>query len=216
MLRAQRAHHFEVLTPRHQTIHALAVLAESGEVELDTDPKINPQVDLTRLGQRVAEFYRRADKYRVYLPDGNMCTTALERTPEQLAEDAIATLERWLAAIDPSIRHDAALEHERNNLCLLDECLEANAGKEYDLSLLAHPGGVLYKELFACPVDEHPGQYLENVLEDVIEGSQHRFVAVAGLPSQIEAIRSVTDTRRCVPITIPSTFPDLLGASQVS
>jgi V/A-type H+-transporting ATPase subunit I len=203
-LRPRPAQLFELYTPRHQTVHALEVLAGTGAVELDTNPKIDAGLETGAIGDAIRKFDRLVQPYQDYLPEHERRPYALDKKPDQLAQDAIAVIERWLADVAPLVDRLRALQAERDNLILLQEYLASLGQTHEDVSLLSRPGGLLYKGLYACPHEQTLEGELVHVFKEVVSGPRHRFLILVGLPEQAPQIESAVREGTCYRLDMPA------------
>lgn len=202
-LRPRRTQLFEVYTPRHQTVHALEALAQTGAVELDAAPDINAGLDVgTTLGA-LQEFDRLAGLYRDYLPVHQRRPHALDTAPDQAARQAMAVLQRWATEVAPILERLHLAEGERDNLLLLQEYLASFANTHKDLSLLSHPGGLLHTGLYACPHEQSLDGALTHVFKEVLTGLRHRFLILVGLPESAPEIESAIRRGTCSRVDVP-------------
>jgi len=203
-LRPRSTQLFELYTPRHQTVHALEVLAGTGEVELDTNPKIDAGLETGAIVDAIQRFDRLAQPYQDYLPEHERRPYALDKKPDQSAQSAMAVLERWLTDIGPLLDRLHELETERDNLMLLQEYLASFGQSREDVSLLAHPGELLYKGLYACPHEQSLDETLVDVFKEVVSGLRHRFLILVGLPEQAPEIETAVREGTCYRVEMPA------------
>jgi V/A-type H+/Na+-transporting ATPase subunit I len=199
----RRTYLFEVFTPRHQTVHALEALAQTGAVELDVAPRINAGLDVRTTVDAIHEFDRLAGQYRDYLPAHERRPHALDAAPDQAARQAMAVLQRWIADIVPILERLRLVEAERDNLLLLQEYLASFANTHKDLSLLSHPGELLYTGLYACPHEQSLDGALTHVFKEVLTGLRHRFLILVGLPESAPEIESAIRQGTCYRVDVP-------------
>lgn len=202
-LRTYRTRLFEAFSPRHQTVHALEVLAGTGAVELDANPKVNASLEVKAIVDAIQEFDRLAAPYRQYLPAHERRPQALEEKLDQVSQRAIDTLRRWIAEIESSLERLRELETECDSLRLLQEYLGSLGEAHEDLSLLTHEQGMLYKGLYACPHEQPLEGELKHVFKEVKTGLRHRFLILVGLPESAPEIESAVRDGTCYRIDLP-------------
>lgn len=203
-LRPRPAQLFELYTPRHQTVHALELLAGTGAVELDTNPKIDAGLETGAIVDAIQKFDRLVQPHRDYLPEHERRPYALDKKPDQSVQSAIAAVERWLADISPLVDRLRELQAERDNLMLLQEYLASFGQTHEDVSLLSHPGELLYKGLYACPHEQALEGELVHVFKEVLAGLRHRFLILVGLPEQAPQIESAVREGTCYRVDMPA------------
>ncbi len=69
LLRPEQALWFETYVPRSETVTALEVLADTGVIELDADPKLARSLKIERIRGAVAEFHQLAHRYAELFSD---------------------------------------------------------------------------------------------------------------------------------------------------
>jgi V/A-type H+-transporting ATPase subunit I len=184
-------------------VHALEALAQTGAVELNVEPKINAGLEVSATLDALHGIDRLTGPYREYLPDHVRRQHALDATPDQTARQAVAVLQRWIADITPILERLRLVEAERNSLLLLQEYLASFGNRHKDLSLLSHPGDLLYKGLYACPHDQSLDGALTNVFQEVLTGLRHRFLILVGLPESAPEIESAVSQGTCYRVDVP-------------
>ena len=219
MFRPAQARWFETYVPRDMTVKATEVLAATGVVQLETDPRIAEPVEEERLRYFVERFRALAAQYPDDLPGTGGQATALVGDPVHLANAARHRLRVWSARVEYLKAHVANLRGELHHLELLAECLQAMRQAGMDLDGVFRKTRFLCKCLFACP--RHGGREAateaatETVTESgsaeamagvdaVVRGSRHDFLYIAGLPDQRHAIRHWAVDRGCEQMGIPA------------
>ncbi|MDA8363366.1 MAG: hypothetical protein M0Z84_05995 [Gammaproteobacteria bacterium] len=206
--RPQRARWFETYTPRDETVQTLEVLAQSGRVELELDPRSGAPLDIADLRNAAREFEHLSDRYRDYWPRYDVRPTGLIEPPEQTARTALDRLRAWSAHIDPLLDQLAALRLETDNLHLLREYTTGSDAAAPNLSALSKPVGLLCKCLFCCPM----GQALDVPLHDIVAReyprSEHRYFLLFGLPEHIAEIERIAAAGDCRRLSVPPWLPE--------
>lgn len=139
-LRPTRARWFETWVPRDHTVRATEVLAATGVVQLELEPRHDSDVDVERLRHFVERFESLAAAYEEDLPPGIAQPTALIGDAVHIANQAVHTLRQWSARLDFTREHLAQLRAEHDQLVLLTECLEG-----------MHPAGWMSRACSARP-----------------------------------------------------------------
>jgi V/A-type H+/Na+-transporting ATPase subunit I len=189
-LRPVQARWFETYVPHEQTVRATEILARTGVVELETDPRLPRPLDTRKL----LYFLQRAEAliadHREDLPSGRDRPTALVGDPVHQANRNLHRLRVWSARLDFFKEQLAQRLAEREDLHLLDEALRAMRRDETSLLSLFDETRFLCKCFFACPKP--------CCLEDtevagqtglIVRGPRHDFALMLGLPDQRTLIR---------------------------
>lgn len=202
-LRPQQTHWFETFVPRDQTIYALETLAAGGKTELELDPRVTAPLSLHQVNESIGEFEALARQYAADLPNREFCPTGLLGAPEGAAAHALDRLRLWIGRLEDLRAQLARLRAEDAELRLLAECIGVLSADAEAVPRLAHPTALLYKGLYACPVDHALGQ-LAGVVERVYPGEAHNFLVIAGLPEQRKEIDHLVAEGTCRPVRVPS------------
>lgn len=205
--RPQKSHRFTLYTPRSETVRALVALARSGKVELDPQPEANATLELRRLQPLVTRFERLLNECGAELPDYQACPLAPRGALENLAAEALDRLTDWCARMRDVLAHRDAALTQRGKLRLLDELLAHTHTSQHDLARFGTHSELLYKGLFACSLTQAPQRDLRNTLQEVVQGSDHRFYLYVGLPEQRRGIEAAL-TPVCTPLELPDWLQD--------
>ena len=204
MFRPTQARWFETYVPRQDTVKATEVLAATGVVQLETDPRLSEPVDEERLRDLVGRFHTLATEHGHDLPGTGDQATTLIGDPLGIANAALRRLREWSARVDYLKAHVAHLRAELRHLELLAESLQALHQAGLDLDRVFHKTRFLCKCLFACPRGEGGDAEAGEGVEVVVRGNQHDFLYVAGLPDQRHAIRHWVVEKGCEQMGIPA------------
>lgn len=202
-LRPKQMHWFEVYVPRHETVRALGVLARTGKVELDVNPKANPSLEIEEIRNALKEFAEIESRYRVYWPKGEYCPVELALSPQDTAKQTLEWLRRWGKEVDSNIDRIQKLEQEKHNLEHLRALFEQPDDSHIDLSRISAPMKLLYVGLSECPINEDLSTLPDGALVKNIAATDRRFVMVAGLPEHAGDIEATMTSHGCQPLTIP-------------
>lgn len=202
-LRPKAMRWFEVYVPRYETVRALGVLARTGKVELDTNPKVNASLEIGEINNALQEFARIASRYRAYWPKGEYCPVELPLSPLDTAKQTLEQLRAWGREVDANIDRIRKLEREKHNLEHLQVLFEQPGEEHLDLSRVAAPMQLLYIGLGECPIDEDVSMLPDGALVKNIPANDRRFVMAAGLPEHAGEIESAMAAHGCQPLTIP-------------
>ena len=204
-LRPTQARWFETYVPREQTLLATDLLASSGAVQLELDPRVPEPVDTRKLHSYIERFHDLAEAYREDLPSSQSKPTALVGSPLHLASLALQQLQVWAKRLDYLHEHLAQLQAELDYLALLDEGLATLQAAGVDLNGLNQHSHFLCKCLFACPQDDADREpALQALVHWVARGSQHDFALLLGKPEDSDMVRRMVLEQGCEPVGIPS------------
>lgn len=195
---------FEVYVPRHETVRALGVLARTGKVELDVNPKTNPSLEIGEIRNVLKEFAEIESRYRAYWPKAEYCPVELALSPQDTAKLTLDRLRRWGKEVDSNIDRIQKLEQEKHNLEHLRTMFEQPDDSHLDLARASAPMKLLYVGLSECPINEDFSSLPDGVLVKNIAATDRRFVMVAGLPEHSGDIETTMASHGCQPLTIPS------------
>ncbi len=204
MFRPVQARWFETYVPREQTVKATEVLASTGVVQLETDPRLAEVVDTERLGELVEAFHALAAAHAHDLPGAGQQATALVGDPARIANECLHGLRVWSARVEYLKAHVEHLRGELHQYELLAECLQAMRQAGLDLDTVFHKTRFLCKCLFACPRGGAREAEADTGADVIVRGSQHDFLYIASLPDQRHAIRHWVVERGCEQMGIPA------------
>lgn len=204
MFRPAQARWFETYVPREQTVKATEVLANTGVVQLETDPRLAEPVDEEGLRHFVEAFRALAASHAHDLPGAGQQATALVGDPVHLANQALHQLRVWSARVEYLKAHVEHLRGELHHQELLAECLQAMQQAGLDLESVFHKTRFLCKCLFACQRGGACEAEIEAGVDVIVRGSQHDFLYIASLPDQRHAIRHWVVERGCEQMGIPA------------
>ncbi len=202
-LRPARTKWFETYVPREQTVRATGVLADTGVVQLELDPRLDEMPDLERLRFFLDRFAALAEEHGEDLPTGVAHPTALVGDSAHIANQALHRLRIWSARVDFIREHLAQLRAEREHLLLLKECLEAMQPAGADLDGVFRETRFLCKCLFACPHGHEIAPELRGVVERVAHGPRHAFLYFVGAPEQRDLVGRLVAETECEQVGIP-------------
>jgi V/A-type H+/Na+-transporting ATPase subunit I len=207
-LRPTQAQWFETYVPSEQAVAATEALAHTGVVQLELDPALAEPADGDRLRYFVSRFRELALAHADDLPSPGQQATSLAGSPARAANHALYLLTVWGARIDFLKEHIAQLRAERDELLLLAECLEGMHRAGIDYAGLFKQSRHLCKCLFACPKGWEASADLEDAVEHQVQGSDHDFLYIAGLPERQKIIERLIVNHGCEPVGMPAWLSD--------
>lgn len=203
-LRPAPATWFETYVPRDHTVRAAGVLADTGVVQLELDPRVEEMPDKERLAFFLERFETLAAPWQDELPAGADHPAALVGDAAHIANKALHHLRVWIARMEYLREHQDQTREEHDQLVLLAECLEAMRPAGLDLEGALRETRFLCKCLFACPHGQDIDSALENVVERAARGPQHDFLFFVGAPEQRESVKHLVVDAHCVQVGIPA------------
>ncbi|MGD8589921.1 MAG: V-type ATPase 116kDa subunit family protein [Chromatiales bacterium] len=207
LLRSDQAQWFETYIARQQTVVALEALAASGEVELESDPAIAVPLDLSLLHDAITAFRDLERRCHHLLEDVKPSAAAPMIPPEQLAKVSLNYLNRWCESTERLLSRQLRLETQRQDLILLDECLNALAGESAGFPHFAHQSKFLYKGVFACPLSQRLESEICIAVDEYFPGAEHNFFFVADLPEKQLVIERAYQSATCILVQVPAWLP---------
>jgi V/A-type H+-transporting ATPase subunit I len=214
-LRPAQAHWFETYVPRAASVRASAVLAATGAVQLERDPRLAPAADLDRLRYYIDRFRSLAAEHARDLPRPGGAVTALAGDPVRLAEQALHRLRLWSARVDSLKSHLEQLQEELGHLEPLADYLESLHARGDSLPGLFRATPFLCKCLFACPPGRLQAAGLGTGRDHQTQGKRHDFLYVADLPERRPAIRAQALSLGCRQLAIPAWLGAESGPAQL-
>jgi V/A-type H+/Na+-transporting ATPase subunit I len=207
-LRPKPTHWFEAYVPRHETVRALGVLAQTGKVELDVDPKVNVSLEVGQIRDALREYAGFESRYREYWPKGEYCPVELPLSPQDTAKQMLERLHWWGQEADPLIRRIEQLRQEEHNLEHLMVLFTLPDETHLEFARLAAPMQLMYLGLGECPLGEDVSKLPDGALVKNVATPDRRFVVVAGLPEHTRDIEAAMASHGCEPLSIPSWLTD--------
>lgn len=202
-LHPSEARWFETFTTRDDTVRAVELLAGTGVVQLEVDPRHAETADTGRLRHFVDRFEALAAPLGAALPNPGQRAATLVGDPVHIANRALHRLRVWLERYDFINEHLAQLRAEHDDLVLMAECVEAMRVAQLDFDGIFKPTRFLCKCLFACPRDLAFDAAALPGVEATVKGSQHAFLYVAASPEQRDSIGAMVVEHGCSQFGIP-------------
>lgn len=187
-LRPVPARWFEVVCPRLDTDRTVALLADTGAVEVEVYGLAHDVVHGRELAEGLATYRRLVSSYARYWHGRRLRTTGFTAPPRQRLRRALARIRRWRRDADPRIRRIEALEAKRRQLTLWRDLLTGRAERPVGLHELLAAGPALTTVIALLP----PGTRLytprPTVALRLASEDQEWLIAVAPAP-QATALR---------------------------
>lgn len=208
--RPEEAHWFDLYVPREQTVYAVEALASTNLVQLEVDPTHHSSLDLKKLKDTTARYKKLIPQYSAYLPAPGQFATTFESTPDEDAENSLATFIRVTKDIDSLLDNLDTLNRKRANLLLLEEYLESLGDDKECLASIAHHTEFLFKVIYACPGNcgLEVDQKLSTPVCKTSQGKEHDFFLLADKPQNQHNIQEFFENTGCEAIKIPEWLDD--------
>ncbi len=183
-------HWFELCLPRNQSVYALELLAETGQVELTRD-RVTPSLldaDTKKIEAILNSAKRLKKRYAEALPVTPSGHHLITSSAQTTAQDALTCLRNWLAGYLRIRRQIRDLQHQQHQLQLFEQCVAAmtlapDTANVLTVSDPAH-SPFLNKRIFACALDVKPPpdlDYSDGFIQ-VFPGDQRSFHVLMCLP----------------------------------
>ena len=150
-MRPQPARWFEIVLQRDDAAAALAALAATGAVELETRDASTLPDGLAGIGPLLAEYRALAAHYRTYWPADGWQPSAFPEAPAPALAHALAILRAWAAEAEPLIQRLQHCEAGLREAQLWQRLLAALPESRLDFSALAAAGPLAPACLLALP-----------------------------------------------------------------
>lgn len=203
-LRPVQARWFEIYVPHEQTVRTTEILARTGVVELETDPRLAAAPDTHKLRYFVRRGRELIASHQDDLPPARDRPGALVGNPVHLANQALHRLRLWNARLEFLQEQLDERQAERDELRYLDEALRAMRRDGVDPDGLFNETRFLCKCLFVCPKTCR----LETVdlagrTALVVAGPRHDFRILLGLADDRSLIQHMVVEQGCELVGVP-------------
>lgn len=205
MLRPIQSRWFELLVEREKTLEVLDLLAGSGMIELEIDPRTNEPIEIRSIRKHIARYSGLAGKYSQYWPAPEIRKRAFDRPPLATLTRAVDLLEQWQLEADPLLEKIESQEREAANLELVLEFARAVDERQLDIRSLAGCRQTVNVEIHATPLPAAEPVCPEESISYSVDGTKHRFVVFLSLDEQGQARRlaGTAGHALCRPVTVP-------------
>ena len=151
MMRPQPARWFEIVLARDDAAAALAALAATGAVELETRSARTLPDALAGIGPLLAEYRALVARYRAYWPASGWQPSPFPEAPAPALARALSVLRAWAAEAEPLIVQLQRGEAETREALLWQRLLAALPDSRLDFAALAAAGPLLPARLLVLP-----------------------------------------------------------------
>ncbi|RDH83614.1 MAG: hypothetical protein DIZ78_13985 [endosymbiont of Escarpia spicata] len=207
LFRSSQAHWFEVYVPRDQTVHAIEVLAETGGVQLELDPRQTTHFNVKGIKSLIREFDSFCGSHNLSLPLNNAIPAHLVGEPEEVAKSSVDYFRGWAARLFAIQDVLKLLQGEKADLSLLDACLTALESNASGIESFSHDTNFLFKGVYACPQHHPLNVSLKEIFSEKVSGETHDFFFLAGLPDRKLLVDHVVESSDCIQLDVPEWLP---------
>jgi len=183
-MRPSAACWFEMLVPRADLTRALARLAETGTVELETEGEPDHPFELPGLSAAVAEFNELERRFGPWWPEGRIPALNQVLEPVELMQQALHALRAWAEAAQPLIDEAEQVDVELERLEELDKIVAGDNPALPDFGRLAEAGPVLTARLYRLVPESDPEELPAVSLSRMLVSSSGRRYLLVVAPSE--------------------------------
>lgn len=216
VFRPREARWFELYVPRDDTVYAIEALAGTGEVQLESSTHLASPLDVAKIRNALAELDHFCKIHQIALPAYAVSPSRLLTSPEETAEQALASIRHWGERLVSLQEQMHKLQSEKEDLDQLLNCLKALHEDDTGLELFAHHGDFLYKGIYACPRDHPLNPRLDDTICRTFVQGDTEFLLLAADPEQQAAIDQLVENSACVEIKIPEWLPSGRSAQETA
>lgn len=202
-VRSHPATWFELLVPREELPRALALLASTHAVQLETQSRSVARGTLPELGASLEEYHELQRRYAAYWPAPRLESTG-QREPQRILEEALASLRAWEAEAQPLVTTLQAALTQRDELEAAAELLAAAGGRLPALDQLASAGPQLRSCAFCLSPADWPRDLPAGLLVQRINAPPRCYLVAVGLAAEIAALEEALLARKARRIVLPA------------
>jgi V/A-type H+-transporting ATPase subunit I len=203
-VRSHPATWFELLVPREELPHALALLASSHTVQLETQSRSIARETLPELRAGLEEYHELQRRYAAYWPTPRLESTDPPREPQRILDEALAQLRAWEAEAQPLVAALQAALTQRAELEAAAELLAAANGRLPALAQLASAGPQLRSSAFRLSPADWPHDLPTGLLVQRVNAAAHCYLVAVGLAEEIAALEEALLARKARRIPLPA------------
>ncbi len=212
-LRPQPARWFEIVLARDDAAAALAALAATGAVELETRSARTLPEALAGIAPLLAEYRALAARHQAYWPAGGWQPSPFPEAPLPALARALAVLRAWATETEPLIRRLQRCEAEEQEARLWQRLLQAPPARGLDCAALAAVGPLLAARLLAVPAGgavELPAGALQLPLEEGDPGHSVVVMPAAALEALAQQVAALKGRLQPLPAWLAND-PDVIA-----
>jgi V/A-type H+-transporting ATPase subunit I len=204
-VRSRPATWFELLVPREELPRALALLASTRAVQLETRSRSITGGALPELHGSLDSFRELHRSYAAYWPDPRLEPDGPPREPQQILDEALARLRAWQERAHPIVAALQAAVAQREELERTSELVAAAAGRLPALTRMAGAGPQLRACAFRIEARDWPKELPAGALVQRVDAGEHCFLVAVGLNVEVAALEEALLARKArrVVLTAP-------------
>jgi len=187
MIRPRPARWFELLVARDDATVALAALAATGAVELETRTGAELPGSFDSLRPLLQQFGELSLRYGAYWPADGLLASSFPEPPQATLERCITHIRTWALAAEPLIRRWQQGEIARAELARWRVVVAQLADGVVDLAQAAAAGPSLQVRLFVWPAGDDADAGAQALLRTFEVGGERHTLAL-GTPAQLQAL----------------------------
>ena len=187
-LRPKPAQWFDTYVPRQKTVYALEALAQTGQVELENDPRFASPLVVDEVRDIIRRFGQLERHYSDDFPLVDSPYPEIIDAPEQDGRHALNILRSFCARAAFLRRRQRRYLNEINNMILLRECIDVLDCDSQVFDGFMHDTELLYKRIFACPRTQAWTPAEGESIDLEVNGEYHDFYFIAALPQKQDEI----------------------------
>ena len=213
MIRPRPARWFELLVARDDATLALAALAATGAVELESRCAVDLPPSFDGLRPLMQQFGELSLRYRAYWPVEGLAASAFPEPPQATLERCIGTIRAWASDAEPWIRRWQQAEASRVELARWAAVVAQLGDGGVDLAQAAAARSPLQARLFAWPAGGS-ADAVAGALQRCFEtGGEHCTLAL-GTPEQLHLLAQQAAALKGVALDLPPWLGPDRGANE--
>lgn len=203
--RTRTARWFELLVPRPSVARTIELLAGTGAVELDCEPKRGVRSpDFSRLAEDLAVYRQLRQQYGDNWPMPQVTPVARDVLLEEDLAQKLVELQRWEQEAAPLIRERERVARQRHDLRRLCGFLLTVAGDAaLDFTRMDSNGTTQAAVLLVLPPGSETPKLAEPILYRRSETENHVYLLILGPSDQVQELAQSLGGRVARPIWLP-------------
>jgi len=206
-LRPAAARWFEVLVVRDDLPAAIAALARTARVELQSHGEVRAPLLTEAARRRLETFDTLAGRFEPYWPDVTAHDESERSELEDVLENAIRSLEAWAEGASDTIARREALDRRRDDLSLLAILLREATGRFPDLKSLVRAGPLLSHCLYRLEPGQWPATLPNSVITTRFAAPEDAFLLAVGLTDDVAELEQQLALIKARRIELPGDLP---------
>ncbi len=203
MIRPRPARWFELLLARDDATVALAALAATGAVELETRSGAELPAGFDALRPLLQQFGELSLRYSAYWPADGLQASAFPEPPQATLERCLSQVRAWAQAAEPLIRRWQQGEAARAELARWRVVVAHLADGVVDLAQAAAAGPPLRVKLFVWPAGGD-GEAAAQALLRTFDADGARYTLALGSAEQLQGLEQQALALKGQALDLPS------------